>query len=57
MYFSFVFFQIRTHCGLIMLIAFTLGAPFLVSYVIYHGAADSTEYGDLDNDGMVSALN
>ncbi len=40
-----------------MLIAFTLGAPFLVSYVIYHGAADSTEFDDLDNDGMVSALN
>lgn len=38
-----------------MLVAFILGSIFLVSYVIYHGAADSTKYGDVNHDGLVSA--
>ncbi|MGB3588477.1 MAG: DUF420 domain-containing protein [Tunicatimonas sp.] len=40
---------------LAMLVAFTLGAIFLISYVIYHGSADSTKFGDVDNNGVVSA--
>ena len=31
--------------GAAMTIAFTLGAVFLLSYVIYHGSAQSTSYG------------
>ena len=31
--------------GATMTVAFILGAIFLVSYVIYHGAAESTTYG------------
>ena len=31
--------------GATMTVAFVLGAIFLVSYVIYHGAAESTSYG------------
>lgn len=38
-----------------MLVAFTLGAIFLVSYVIYHGAAESTKFGDINSDGVISA--
>lgn len=38
-----------------MLVAFVLGALFLVSYVIYHGAADSTKFGDVNHDQVVSA--
>jgi putative membrane protein len=38
----------------LMLIAFTLGSIFLVSYVIYHASAPSTLFGDVDKDGMVS---
>lgn len=34
-----------THHGATMTVAFVLGAIFLVSYVIYHGAAESTSYG------------
>jgi len=37
-----------------MLVAFTLGAIFLVSYVIYHSSADSTVFGDSNGDGVLS---
>ncbi|MCC5920504.1 MAG: DUF420 domain-containing protein [Cyclobacteriaceae bacterium] len=35
--------------------SFILGALFLVSYVIYHAGAESTKFGDLDGDGIVSS--
>lgn len=38
-----------------MLVAFVLGSIFLISYVIYHGAAESTKFGDTNHDGLVSA--
>lgn len=38
---------------LCMSIAFTLGALFLVSYVIYHAAADSTIFGDANFNGTL----
>lgn len=34
-----------TYHGATMTVAFTLGAIFLVSYVIYHSAAESTSFG------------
>lgn len=34
-----------------MLVAFVLGALFLVSYVVYHASADSTVFGDLNGNG------
>lgn len=36
-----------------MLVAFVLGALFLVSYVIYHASAESTVFGDLDGNGIL----
>lgn len=36
-----------------MLGAMALGVLFLISYVIYHSAAPSTKYGDLNGDMMV----
>jgi len=38
-----------------MLIAFVLGAIFLISYVIYHSSAESTVYGDLNGNGTLEA--
>jgi putative membrane protein len=38
----------------IMISAFILGSIFLVSYVIYHSGAESTIYGDLNRDGILS---
>ncbi|BDD10451.1 hypothetical protein FUAX_28830 [Fulvitalea axinellae] len=43
-----------THKNL-MTVAFVLGGLFLVSYVIYHGSVESTKYGDIDGDGIVTA--
>jgi putative membrane protein len=37
-----------------MLVAFALGIIFLISYVIYHAAAPSTMYGDINGDGILS---
>lgn len=39
-----------------MLTAFALGAIFLISYIIHHVSMPSTSYGDLDSDGVVSAV-
>ncbi|MBD0402137.1 DUF420 domain-containing protein [Flammeovirga sp. EKP202] len=39
---------------LMMYIAFTLGAIFLVSYVIYHFQGGHTVFGDLNGDGILS---
>lgn len=36
-----------------MLGAMTLGGLFLISYVVYHSAAPSTKYGDLNGDMLV----
>ena len=36
-----------------MLVAFVLGALFLVSYVIYHASAESTVFGDLNGNGVL----
>ncbi len=33
--------------------AFILGALFLVSYVIYHAASESTVYGDINGNGVL----
>lgn len=38
-----------------MLIAFILGAIFLVSYVIYHSSAPSTVFGDVNGNGVLDA--
>ncbi len=46
--------QIEWHRNL-MLAAVTLGFVFLVSYVIYHSSVSSVKFGDLDNDGVLSA--
>lgn len=37
-----------------MTVAFILGILFLVFYVTYHAGADSTMYGDLNRDGILS---
>ncbi|MDF2159202.1 DUF420 domain-containing protein [Algoriphagus sp. CAU 1675] len=37
--------KMYSYHGATMTVAFTLGAIFLVSYVIYHGAAESTPFG------------
>jgi len=37
----------------LMLSAFGLGAIFLISYVLYHAAADSTVFGDLNANGVL----
>jgi putative membrane protein len=39
--------------GATMTVAFVLGAIFLVSYVIYHGAAESTSFG---GEGSIRAI-
>lgn len=44
--------QIAYH-RLCMLIAFSLGSLFLISYVIYHASAPSTVFGDIDGNGML----
>lgn len=36
-----------------MLIAFMLGALFLISYVIYHSSAESTVFGDINGNGIL----
>ena len=38
-----------------MLAAFSTSALFLISYVLYHSASDSTLFGDANFDGTVSA--
>lgn len=38
----------------VMLAAFTLGACFLVSYIIYHASVSSAIYGDMNGDGVLS---
>ena len=37
-----------------MLLGFLLGVVFLISYIIYHASADSTIFGDLDGNGILS---
>lgn len=37
-----------------MTLAFILGSLFLVSYVIYHSGAESTIFGDINRDGILS---
>lgn len=44
--------QYRYH-GAAMTVAFVLGALFLVSYVIYHGAAESTKFG---GEGLIKSI-
>ncbi|GAA0879759.1 DUF420 domain-containing protein [Algoriphagus jejuensis] len=39
--------------GATMTVAFVLGALFLVSYVVYHGAAESTKFG---GEGMIRSV-
>lgn len=39
-----------------MTTAFVLGSIFLISYVAYHASAESTLYGDLNHDGVVSEI-
>lgn len=34
--------------------AFVLGSLFLISYIIYHATIDSTVFGDINGDGVVS---
>lgn len=34
--------------------AFVLGSLFLISYIIYHATIDSTVFGDINGDGIVS---
>lgn len=46
--------KIELHRNL-MLASLTLGALFLVSYVIYHGTTDSTVFGDINHDGVLDA--
>ncbi len=38
----------------LMTTAFVLGSVFLVSYVIYHASIDSTKFGDVNGNGIVS---
>lgn len=45
--------HIKIHKAL-MSAAFTLGALFLVSYVVYHAASESVMYGDTDGNGILS---
>lgn len=47
--------KVETHKAL-MLGAFTLGAVFLVSYIIYHASVPSVVYGDVDGDGLLSEM-
>ena len=46
--------NIKAH-KLTMLSAFSTSALFLISYVIYHSASESTLFGDSNFDGTVSA--
>lgn len=39
----------------LMLVCFSLGVIFLLSYVLYHAHSDSVRYGDVDHDGLLSA--
>ncbi len=39
----------------LMLLAFSLGAIFLLSYITYHASVPSTVYGDINHDGVLSA--
>ena len=45
--------KIEIHKNL-MLTGFVIGSVFLISYVIYHSAAPSTIFGDLDKDGILN---
>lgn len=45
--------QKYTYHGATMTVAFVLGALFLVSYVVYHGAAESTKFG---GEGLVRTV-
>lgn len=38
----------------LMLLSFLMGSLFLIFYVIYHSAAESTLFGDANRDGMIS---
>lgn len=53
--FVFIKRQQITYHKVAMLISFFLGIIFLVSYVIYHSAADSTLYGDANGDKVLDA--
>jgi len=39
-----------------MLSAFGLGVVFLISYIIYHSNAPSQVFGDINNDGVLEAV-
>ncbi len=41
---------------LVMLAAFIFGCIFLVSYVMYHSSTQPVKYGDLNGDGILSAI-
>ncbi len=45
--------NIKAH-KIAMLSAFSISAMFLISYVIYHSASDSTIFGDSNHDGALS---
>lgn len=47
--------NIRLHRAF-MTSAFVLGSLFLISYVAYHASAESTLYGDINHDGIVSEI-
>lgn len=47
--------RIKLHRAL-MFTALFLGVLFLVSYILYHSSVDSVKFGDLDHDGIVSAV-
>lgn len=39
-----------------MLVAFTLGSVFLISYVVYHASAPSTIFGDANGNGVLEEV-
>lgn len=39
-----------------MVAAFCFSIIFLISYLYYHGSAPETKFGDLDHDGVVTAI-
>lgn len=39
-----------------MLVAFTLGSLFLISYVVYHASAPSTIFGDANGNGVLEEV-
>ncbi len=47
--------QVAYH-KLCMLIAFSLGTLFLISYVIYHASAPSTVFGDINGNGILEEV-